>query len=133
MSPEYRIAPIWRLREFRYRLVGCCSPSKWQGLAHFAEGGRSDEGLSRKGVVVSWTRRRDGVVVALVEVTDDQGNKEGLTAQLTDLKEDPKIGMLVEMVTRKLEDEGDKSDESDGRGLIIYGYKFRPVIDHEEE
>jgi uncharacterized OB-fold protein len=43
-----------------------------------------------------------------------------LTAQLTDV--DPnevRIGMPVEMVTRKLSQEGDE-------GLIQYGYKFRP-------
>lgn len=45
-----------------------------------------------------------------------------LTAQLTDI--DPKevrIGMPVEMVTRKLSVEGDE-------GLIQYGYKFRPRL-----
>lgn len=43
-----------------------------------------------------------------------------LTAQLTDV--DPRevhIGMKVEMVTRKLSQDGDE-------GLIQYGYKFRP-------
>ncbi len=125
----HEIPRHWRLRKFRYRLGGCCSPndSKWQGLAHFAEGGGSDEVLSREGVVVSWTRRRDGVVVALVEVTDDKGNKRRLTAQLTDLEGDPEIGMRVEMVTRRLREEGDE------RGLIIYGYKFRQVIEGGEE
>lgn len=43
-----------------------------------------------------------------------------ITAQLTDLMGDPEIGMRVEMVTRKLRTEG-KS------GIIVYGYKFRPV------
>jgi uncharacterized OB-fold protein len=31
------------------------------------------------------------------------------------------IGMPVEMVTRKLRDDGNK-------GTIVYGYKFRPAI-----
>ena len=31
------------------------------------------------------------------------------------------IGMPVEMVTRKMRNDGDK------RGLIVYGYKFRPA------
>lgn len=46
-----------------------------------------------------------------------------LTAQLTDLdpNHNPKIGMKLEMVTRRLKTEGD-------RGQIIYGYKFRPVL-----
>jgi hypothetical protein len=33
--------------------------------------------------------------------------------------EDVEIGMPVEMVTRKLREEGED-------GLIVYGYKFRP-------
>jgi len=37
------------------------------------------------------------------------------------------IGDKVEMVTRKLKDDGD-----DERGLIIYGYKFRPIIKEED-
>jgi uncharacterized OB-fold protein len=45
-----------------------------------------------------------------------------VTAQLTDVDpEDVRIGMPVEMVTRKLTEDG--SD-----GLIVYGYKFRPVM-----
>ena len=45
-----------------------------------------------------------------------------VTAQLTDVT--PKevyIGMPVEMVTRKLSQDGD-------RGLIKYGFKFRPPV-----
>lgn len=46
-----------------------------------------------------------------------------ITAQLTDLGDDQvSIGMPVEMVTRKLKDDGDE------RGMIVYGYKFRPVM-----
>jgi hypothetical protein len=66
-------------------------------------------------------------VLALVQL------EEGpmVTAQLTDLEyewvEDIKkykveIGMPVEMVTRKLKSEGD-------RGIIVYGYKFRPPLE----
>ena len=45
-----------------------------------------------------------------------------VTAQLTDLGESkPEIGMPVEMVTRKLRQDGDE------RGMIVYGYKFRPL------
>lgn len=48
-----------------------------------------------------------------------------VTAQLTDLDRDRHvvIGMPVEMVTRKLRNDGDE------RGMLIYGYKFRPLID----
>ena len=45
-----------------------------------------------------------------------------ITAQLTDIDhKEIYIGMPVEMVTRKLKEEGDT-------GLIIYGYKFRPPL-----
>jgi len=43
-----------------------------------------------------------------------------ITAQLTDVDQQAiQIGMPVEMVTRKLRDDGDE------RGMIVYGYKFR--------
>jgi len=46
-----------------------------------------------------------------------------VTAQLTDVdNEDIRIGMPVEMVTRKIREEGED-------GLIIYGYKFRPLLE----
>jgi uncharacterized OB-fold protein len=45
-----------------------------------------------------------------------------VTAQLTDVDNaDVHIGLQVEMVTRKLREEGSE-------GQIIYGYKFRPVL-----
>jgi scaffold protein (connect acetoacetyl-CoA thiolase and HMG-CoA synthase) len=46
-----------------------------------------------------------------------------VTAQLTDLDNAPvKIGMPVEMATRRMRNDGDE------RGVIVYGYKFRPVM-----
>jgi uncharacterized OB-fold protein len=56
--------------------------------------------------------------MALVEL------QEGVrvTAQLTDVDPDQaSIGMEVEMVVRRL-----RADEE--RGLIVYGYKFRPPV-----
>lgn len=51
-----------------------------------------------------------------------------ITTQLTDL--DPsdtlEIGMRVEMVTRLLKKEGDQ-------GMLIYGYKFRPVLERKDQ
>jgi hypothetical protein len=48
-----------------------------------------------------------------------------VTAQLTDLGDRAvEIGMPVEMVTRKVRSDGDE------RGMIVYGYKFRPVLNH---
>jgi len=56
--------------------------------------------------------------IALVKL--DEGPM--VTAQLTDVDNgDVRIGMRVEMVTRKLREEG-------AEGQIIYGYKFRPMI-----
>jgi uncharacterized OB-fold protein len=45
-----------------------------------------------------------------------------ITAQLTDVEDEQavEIGMLVEMVTRKIRNDGDE------QGKILYGYKFRP-------
>lgn len=56
-------------------------------------------------------------ILAIVELND--GTK--VTAQLTDIEDSINIGDSVEMVTRKLSTDG-------SRGMIIYGYKFRPVI-----
>jgi hypothetical protein len=46
-----------------------------------------------------------------------------VTAQLTDIAPDEvEIGMPVEMVTRKVREFGED-------GVIVYGYKFRPVLE----
>jgi uncharacterized OB-fold protein len=46
-----------------------------------------------------------------------------ITAQLTDVENSSvEIGMPVEMVTRKMRDDGDE------RGMLVYGYKFRPSV-----
>ena len=56
--------------------------------------------------------------IALVRLDDGPM----VTAQLTDVDNgDVRIGMPVEMVTRKLREEGPE-------GQIIYGYKFRPLL-----
>ncbi|MCS6825228.1 MAG: Zn-ribbon domain-containing OB-fold protein [Caldilinea sp.] len=56
--------------------------------------------------------------IALIKL--DEGPM--VTAQLTDVDpQEVKIGMRVEMVTRKLREEGEE-------GQIIYGYKFRPLL-----
>ena len=56
--------------------------------------------------------------IALVKLTEGPM----ATAQLTDLGDEPvRIGMPVEMVTRKIRNDGDE------RGIIVYGYKFRPL------
>jgi uncharacterized OB-fold protein len=45
-----------------------------------------------------------------------------ITAQITDLDGTLATGDKVEMVTRKLTTEGK-------RGMIVYGYKFRKVLE----
>jgi len=45
-----------------------------------------------------------------------------VTAQLTDVDADKvSVGMPVEMVTRVLREDGE-------RGMLVYGYKFRPAV-----
>lgn len=57
-------------------------------------------------------------VVAMVEL--EEGMK--VTAQLTDVEpREVSVGMPVEMVTRRLQEKGE-------RGYLVYGYKFRPVL-----
>ena len=60
-------------------------------------------------------------ILALVRL--DEGPL--VTAQLTDIEGPVAIGDRVEMVTRKLTTEGPK-------GMIVYGYKFRPVLPRSE-
>ena len=49
-----------------------------------------------------------------------------VTAQLTDLGDQAvEIGTPVEMVTRRLRTDGDE------RGLLVYGYKFRPMLERQ--
>lgn len=83
--------------------------------------------LSGQGRVLSFARMHHaargfqdsiGSLTALIEL------REGvrLVAQLTDVgPEGVGVGQEVEMVLRRL-----RSD--DGQGMIVYGYKFRPVL-----
>lgn len=57
--------------------------------------------------------------VALIKMDDGPM----ITAQLTDIDHDQvHIGLRVEMVTRKIREDGSE-------GQIIYGYKFRPLLE----
>ncbi len=50
-----------------------------------------------------------------------------ITAQLTDFGDEKlEIGMPVEMVTKKLFADGK-------RGVLIYGFKFRPLFTHKAQ
>ena len=124
----------WRLKNQRYALVGEVCPHcdgkifpPRDVCPHCGQDAKTKFTFSGKGEVYSFTTISDApagyeenapYTVALVKL------EEGpvVTAQLTDLGEQPvKIGMPVEMVTRKL-----RTDDGD-RGIIVYGYKFRPV------
>lgn len=131
----------WRLQRQRYNLVGeqCeCGekifpPRDICPNCH-QPGHQTEFKFSGKGEVYTHTTIYEAPAgfdqnipypVALVKL------EEGplITAQLTDL--DPnipvKIGDKVEMVTRKLKVDGDED-----RGLIVYGYKFRPVFGQKQ-
>ena len=116
----------WRLRQQRYGLVGevCphCEAKLFPPRDVCPECGQEAKTLynfSGRGEVYSYTTVYEPYTVALVKL------EEGplVTAQLTDLEgKSVEIGTPVEMVTRRLRSDGDE------RGLLVYGYKFRPVL-----
>ncbi|MFW5713532.1 MAG: Zn-ribbon domain-containing OB-fold protein [Brevefilum sp.] len=125
----------WRLKKQRYALVGekCphCEAKIFPPRDVCPEcGGEAKTAytFSGKGEVYSYTRMSNApagfeeqapYTVALIKL------EEGpiVTAQLTDLgDQNVQIGMPVEMVTRKLRSDGDE------RGMLVYGYKFRPAM-----
>ena len=125
----------WRLKQQRYGLVGevCphCENKIFPPRDVCPECGGEAKTLytfSGKGEVYSYTTVYEApsgfdnnapYTVALVKL--DEGPM--VTAQLTDVDQEAvQIGMPVEMVTRKMRDDGDE------RGMIVYGYKFRPSI-----
>jgi hypothetical protein len=122
----------WRLNSQRYALVGEVCPHCQIKIfpprdicPDCGREARESFKFSGRGEVYSFTTVYEApagfeenapYTVALVKL------EEGpmLTAQLTDLGErKTSIGMPVEMVTRKLRSDGD-------RGMLVYGYKFRP-------
>lgn len=132
------ISRHWRLRKQRYGLVGevCphCEAKIFPPRDVCPECGQEAKTLynfSGRGEVYSFTTVYDApagfeeyapYTVALVKL------EEGpmVTAQLTDLEENKvEIGTPVEMVTRRLRSDGDE------RGLLVYGYKFRPVLQRQ--
>jgi uncharacterized OB-fold protein len=125
----------WRLRKQRYGLVGeiCghCDAKVFPPRDICPSCGEEAKTLytfSGKGEVYSYTTVFDApagfedttpYTVAMVKL--DEGPL--VTAQLTDLdNKHVEIGMPVEMVTRKLR------STTDERGMLVYGYKFRPVM-----
>jgi uncharacterized protein len=134
-STKMEVPRHWRLQKQRYGLLGevCphCDAKIFPARDVCPEcGGEAKEPyrFSGKGEVYSYTimnnapagfERNLPYTIALVKLEEGPT----VTAQLTDLGEKPvKIGMPVEMVTRRIKEDGDE------RGMLIYGYKFRPVM-----
>lgn len=129
------ISRHWRLKKQRYALTGEICPHCEARLfpprdvcPECGEEARTLYQFSGRGEVYSYTRVLEApegyaestpYTVALVKL------EEGplVTAQLTDVEADEvEIGTPVEMVTRRL-----RSANGD-RGMLVYGYKFRPVL-----
>jgi hypothetical protein len=125
----------WRLTQQRYALVGEVCPHCDAKIFPPRDvcpncGGeaKTQYAFSGKGKVYSYTVMRDApagyeenIPYTVAVVALDEGPM--VTAQLTDLGEQPvEIGMPVEMVTRKIRQDGDE------RGMLVYGYKFRPLM-----
>ena len=125
----------WRIKNQRYALIGEVCPHCDAKLfpprdicPHCGQDAKTKFAFSGKGEVYSFTTISDApagyeenapYTVALVKLNEGPV----VTAQLTDLGEQPvEIGMPVEMVTRKIRQDGD------ARGILVYGYKFRPVM-----
>ena len=125
----------WRLQKQRYTLTGETCPHCGANIfpprdicPECKREAKSLRQFSGKGKVYSYTKVYNPpagyeeyapYTVALVKL------EEGpiITAQLTDLGgEEVTIDMPVEMVTRRLRSDGDE------RGMLVYGYKFRPVM-----
>jgi uncharacterized protein len=128
------LAKNWRLKGARYRLEG--QRNTRNGETRFPAqpplpGEHADEwesfAFSGRGEVYSFTVQRQApegfedqtpFAVALIRLAEGPL----VTAQLTDVDEaEIQIGMPVEVVTRKLRELGPE-------GLIVYGYKFRPLL-----
>lgn len=122
-----QLAKHWRLKGPRYRLEGVRDPQT--GAVAFPPPADTQDGepvqLRGQGVIESFASVEraaegfaDGAVVALVRLQDGPL----VTAQLADIAyNEVQIGMAVELVTRKLRDLGPD-------GLIVYSYKFRPLL-----
>ncbi len=128
------ISRHWRLNQQRYQLIGeecpSCSVKIFPPRDICLECSAPAKELftfTGLGEIYSYSTIYDApagfdkfapYTIALIKL--DEGPM--VTAQLTDLELDEvEIGMKVEMVTRKLREDGDE-------GMIMYGYKFRPTV-----
>ncbi|MCH7610493.1 MAG: Zn-ribbon domain-containing OB-fold protein [Chloroflexi bacterium] len=124
----------WRLRKQRYALVGEVCPHCESKIfpprdicPDCGEDAREMYQFSGRGEVYSHTTvyqapsgHAENVPYPVAIVRLEEGPL--VTAQLTDVGDQPiEIGTPVEMVTRKLGADGE-------RGMLVYGYKFRPAL-----
>ena len=124
----------WRTRQQRYslkaELCAHCGNTIFPPrdvCPYCAEQKQSWTNLSGQGEIYSFTTMYSAptgfeeyapYTMALVKLAEGPM----ITAQLTDVEaEEVSIGMPVEMVTRKLTQDGNE-------GQILYGYKFRPLL-----
>ena len=129
------IPRYWRLNKQRYALTGEICPHCEAKIfpprdicPECGDEAKKEFEFSGKGEIYSFTdiynppegfEETIPYTVALIKL--DEGPL--VTAQLTDLGDQQvEIGMPVEMITRKLRSDGDE------RGLLVYGYKFRPLV-----
>jgi scaffold protein (connect acetoacetyl-CoA thiolase and HMG-CoA synthase) len=128
------ISRHWRLQQQRYGLVGEVCPHCDEKIfpprdicPNCSGEAKTPYVFSGKGEVYSFTTIYDApegyegmtpYTVALIKLAEGPL----VTAQLTDVDNGKvDIGTPVEMVTRKLREDGD-------RGMLVYGYKFRPKL-----
>jgi uncharacterized OB-fold protein len=131
------VARFWRTTDQRYQLVGEVCPNCKNKIFPprdvcpvCEKEAKTLYTFSGKGEVYSFStihaapegfEKYVPYTVALVRLAEGPL----ITAQLTDVREaDVRIGMPVEMVTRVLREDGD-------RGMLVYGYKFRPSCSSE--
>jgi len=127
------VARYWRTTGQRYQLVGEVCPSCGNRIFPprdvcpvCEKEARTPFTFSGKGELYSYStvhvapegfEKFVPYTVALVRLAEGPL----VTAQLTDVDEDEiRIGMPLEMVTRVLREDGE-------RGMLVYGYKFRPA------
>ena len=133
------IPRYWRLKNQRYRLEGrrcleCGNLSFPPRLVCRKCKSRESEPYEfiGRGSIYSFTTiyqapdRFDAMTPYIVALVDlDEGVR--VTTQITDTRpEDLEIGQQVELVIRKLYEDGN-------RGPILYGYKFRPLLKKNTE
>ena len=129
------IPQFWRLQRQTYRLVGemcghcgskifpprdICPECSQPAYEPYTFSGRG-EVYSHTTVHTPPEGYEENAPYAVALIRLEEGPL--VTAQLTDVSPDEvEIGLPVEMVTRKIREFGED-------GIIVYGYKFRPVLE----